>query len=125
MTRMNTKFWGGNLFINTHLRYHKGEGTMTLIGQSIHHLLYILHIHIRFNKHTGYLICHQIIKKYTIYMPYQNIPFSNNGYINTLRGIYTINVKSVHLEQGGRCWFWYISTILHGVMPQTTVLINT
>lgn len=55
------KTFMGNLLINIHLGHHKGDGTMTLISQSIHHLLYIRHFHIRFNKPTGYRICHQII----------------------------------------------------------------
>ena len=97
--RMNTKLLWGNLLINIHFGYHKGDWTMTLISQSIHHLLYINYIHIRFNKPTVYRICHQITQKYIIYMPYQSIPLSDNEYINTIWGIYTINVKSVRLEE--------------------------
>lgn len=36
------------------------------------HLLHIHQIHIRFNKPTGYRICHQIIPNYKIYMLHQS-----------------------------------------------------
>jgi hypothetical protein len=34
------------------------------------HLLYIHNVHISFNKTNGCRICHQIIHKYKIYIPY-------------------------------------------------------
>jgi hypothetical protein len=36
------------------------------------HLLHIHQIHIRFNKPTGYRICHQIIPNYKIYMQHNS-----------------------------------------------------
>jgi len=47
--------------------------------QYIYAFLYSHQNHVRFNKLTEYRICHKIIEKYKIYMPYQCIIVKKNN----------------------------------------------
>ena len=70
---------------------------------TIYQLWHIHQIHTRFNKPTGYQICHQIIQKYTIYVPHQSICHSDKIYKYKMRNAYNklkINaILSQYVEQ--------------------------